>query len=582
MQSNYTLLVVDDETRIVDMIEKWLSLKGNPNYTVLRAVDGEDGLRVFNESQGIDILMTDQKMPNMQGLDLIRICKEKKRDLITILFTGYQDMDVVIEALNSGLVNRYIAKPFNLKELDTILIGEIQKSEMFYENLRLNIQLKEYTIEIEEMASTIVAIYDFSRNILSGSSLDELLSYIFKRVIKDSKAKSASLLFFREEKDEDLHIEKGFNISDEIIKRMKAKLAAETMNWIMTSRMPILGLKPIGDPNDYYYYLVPYKEGEMDPRSISLPVIVGSKLKGVLNLTRNSEGEAFRENDHKKLFIFASAIGIAIENANLHHQTMIKQRENAELLERLKNVNIELEERVKVRTEDLNKSNRFKSFLISYMSHEFRTPLNSIISFSQNILDTSENLDKRHRDDVEIIYGSGENLLKLINDVLEYSRLSSNKVELYSDYVKIETIIETVIMTLTQLAKKKGLVLTFNKRGEIPIFQADSRKVTQIITNIIGNAIKFTDKGGIEIQSDFVDMNAFISVRDTGIGVKTEDLPYIFDEYTQLSGRSLVPGTGLGMAITKQFVELHGGKIWVESKYGEGSVFHFTLPVKGA
>ena len=226
-------------------------------------------------------------------------------------------------------------------------------------------------------------------------------------------------------------------------------------------------------------------------------------------------------------------------------------------------------------------NNRMKSEFLANMSHELRTPLTAIIGFS-DLLNTQHygELNKKQREFVNHIYNSGHHLLELINDVLDLSKIEAGKMELECENFSVAELIEEVQKSLYPLAVRKGIEISMmNDSKEFEIF-ADKLKVKQIMYNLLNNAIKFTpDNGSISVITKRDDKNIEISISDTGIGIPANMHEDIFDPFVQVdaSNKRKYGGTGLGLALTRRFVEMHNGKIRVESEPGKGSTFTFTL-----
>ena len=288
--------------------------------------------------------------------------------------------------------------------------------------------------------------------------------------------------------------------------------------------------------------------------------------------------------------------------------------------EELQVMNEELQamnEELETQQRELNKANvkleevsRAKSDFLANMSHELRTPLNSILGFSEVLQDELYgNLNEKQKIYAENIYASGKHLLDLINDILDLSKVESGKMELELSAFLLRDVLNMSMTLLKEKAMKHGIKLTLDIDADSDIeIKADERKLKQIMFNLMNNAVKFTPDGGsvsvrarriqdagymiqdkniLHLASGIMhpDRNFIeISVSDTGIGIKHEDLPKLFKEFSQIESPYTkdYEGTGLGLALTKRFVELHGGEIWVESEYGKGSRFMFTIPAKDA
>jgi hypothetical protein len=226
-------------------------------------------------------------------------------------------------------------------------------------------------------------------------------------------------------------------------------------------------------------------------------------------------------------------------------------------------------------------ANQTKSQFLANMSHELRTPLNSIIGFSDVLLgEAFGKLNEKQKKYVYNINTSGQHLLEIINDILDLSKIEAGKMELNPENFGLEEIISELKNTLYPLVKKKQLILAVNANLEYPV-HADKLKIKQVLYNLLSNAIKFTpEKGKIAIDIDCGEEEITISVSDSGIGIPPEEQDKLFQPFRQLDSDSnrQYQGTGLGLALVKNIIEMHGGQIWVESEAGRGSIFRFTLP----
>ncbi len=257
----------------------------------------------------------------------------------------------------------------------------------------------------------------------------------------------------------------------------------------------------------------------------------------------------------------------------------------------------ELERKVEERTTDLEQrgqeladtnvrleeASQHKSQFLANMSHELRTPLNSIIGYTKLMLDGLEgDINEEQQKDLQTVYNNSKHLLELINSLLDLSRIEAGKVVLSYETFTISDLLAEVIPIVEQLARQKGLTLTYSVAPDIGSPYADKAKTKQVLINILGNAVKFTDEGSVKLNVAETDGDTIFSVTDTGMGMKNEDLEAIFDSFKQVGPAQIAgyEGTGLGLAISKQFIEMQGGKIWAESGLGKGSTFTFSLPKK--
>jgi signal transduction histidine kinase len=232
--------------------------------------------------------------------------------------------------------------------------------------------------------------------------------------------------------------------------------------------------------------------------------------------------------------------------------------------------------------QQLEAASRHKSQFLASMSHELRTPLNAILGYTELIIDEIYGaVPDKIRDVLERVQQSGKHLLGLINAVLDLSRIEAGRLTLsLADYAMPE-VIHTVCAAVESLAAEKRLALHINVPPDLPLGRGDAQRLSQVLLNLVGNAIKFTDTGEVSIQATATDGVFTVAVSDTGPGIAAAEQQKIFEEFQQADSASTRKqgGTGLGLAIAKKIIELHGGRIGVESSLGKGSTFWFTLPV---
>ena len=230
---------------------------------------------------------------------------------------------------------------------------------------------------------------------------------------------------------------------------------------------------------------------------------------------------------------------------------------------------------------ELETASRHKSEFLANMSHELRTPLNAIIGFSQVLRQRLfGEINEKQDEYLDDILSSGNHLLSLINDVLDLSKIEAGQVELEVAAFSLREALERGVVMVREPAVKKGVQLSLEIAPDVDILQGDARRLRQVVFNLLSNAVKFTPAGGsVAVTTTRVDSEVRVSVADTGPGIALADQERIFDEFQQTDvGAQQAEGTGLGLALSKRLIELHGGRIWVESEPGRGSRFIFALP----
>ncbi len=259
------------------------------------------------------------------------------------------------------------------------------------------------------------------------------------------------------------------------------------------------------------------------------------------------------------------------------------QKATAFEMERLLRQAEEQAQREKLTAERLRELDRLKSQFLANMSHELRTPLNSIIGYSEILLDGDDGeLSEEAAEDVETIYNSGKHLLAIINDILDRAKIESGQMTITPTPMDLQSLVDEVVTTSQVLVKDKTVALKCIRETDVPLVKADRLRIKQVITNLVSNAVKFTENGSVTVRYGLDEQHdAFVEVADTGIGLKPEHLGQIFEQFSQVDGSSTrrAGGTGLGLTISQHFIRMHGSEITVTSDYGKGSTFRFTLPL---
>jgi signal transduction histidine kinase len=233
--------------------------------------------------------------------------------------------------------------------------------------------------------------------------------------------------------------------------------------------------------------------------------------------------------------------------------------------------------------DQLAQTSKAKSEFLANMSHELRTPMNAILGFTEMLLDgLYGEVPAELKEPLADIQVNGRHLLRLINDVLDLSKIEAGRMELALGEYSIREVVDIVHLSLRSLAAEKGLEFTTSVPDNLPTAYGDNRRLTQCLMNLAGNAIKFTRKGKVEIGVELDGNDLVYRVVDTGIGIPKEELENVFGEFQQVDATVTreFGGTGLGLSITKKFVEMHGGRIWVDSEVGKGCIFYFAVPLR--
>lgn len=319
----------------------------------------------------------------------------------------------------------------------------------------------------------------------------------------------------------------------------------------------------------------------------SVPLQVGGHCVGAIGVMDTGKGRVFREEDLDILAIISTQAAVAVENARLYEELASsaqkleqRVRERTDALSRMYRESERKSRQLEEANLKLKEVDELKSDFLANMSHELRTPLNSIIGFSKLILEGLDGeVNDEQRRDLEIINQNGEELLSLIDDVLNLAKIEAGRVPLSKTEAGVDEIARMVVMSFGSAAAGKGLRLELEVPERLRPISVDQGKIRQVLMNLVGNAIKFTEEGSVIITLEQTPRETKFLVRDTGVGISSEDINKVFDRFHQVRpGLAQAGGVGLGLTISKRFVEMHGGDIWVESELGQGSTFAFSIP----
>jgi signal transduction histidine kinase len=291
---------------------------------------------------------------------------------------------------------------------------------------------------------------------------------------------------------------------------------------------------------------------------VSVPMLRHGTAIGAIVVHTWATPRPFSSKQIELLQTFADQAVIAIENVRLFREIADKSAQ-------------------------LEAASRHKSEFLANMSHELRTPLNAIIGFSEVLVDRMfGELNEKQDEYLKDIYASGQHLLSLINDILDLSKIEAGRMELEATDFDLPSAIDNALILVRERASRRGITLGHSVDERLGPIRGDERKVKQVLLNLLSNALKFTPEGGrIDVNAGVHGEVAEVSVADTGVGIAPEDQEAVFEEFRQVgTADKKVEGTGLGLALARKFIELHGGRIWLTSAVGVGSTFTFTLPLR--
>jgi len=403
------------------------------------------------------------------------------------------------------------------------------------------------------------ALWEVSQAVSSTLNLETLLTTIVTRAVQLSG--TAGGVFYKyDEATQEFHPQVTHQMGEKLVEAIRERpirLGEAGIGRAAISRVPFQ-VPDILDDQDYGAAHLRPIIARLGYRSLlAVPLLREERIVGGFVVWRREPGR-FSAEVVDLLQTFAAQSVLAIENARLFREVEDKRLE-------------------------LEIASKHKSLFLANMSHELRTPLNAILGYTELILDNIYgDISEKVRDVLSRLEKSGRNLLALINDVLDLSKIEAGQFTLsLSDY-SMQDIVQTVFTGVESLAAEKRLSLKATTAQDLPLGHGDERRLNQVLLNLVGNAIKFTEVGEVNIEAKVFNTAFLVAVSDTGPGIPLSDQAKIFEEFQQVDSTSTRKkgGTGLGLSISKCIVEMHGGRIWVESSPGKGSTFSFTIPFR--
>jgi signal transduction histidine kinase len=452
-------------------------------------------------------------------------------------------------------LGRKTVRPFSDKQIE-LLTTFADQAVIAIENARLFEEVQTRTRELTRSVSELKALGEVGQAVSSSLDLSTVLGTILRHACEISHT-GGGAIYVLEAAQGVLTLEAGHNMSEELIAAVRTRptrLGDPIVGECAAKGVPVQ-LADIADRRDNPLFGMLCDSGVR--ALLAVPLNHQGRTIGVL-LVRRVYAGAFAPETIDLLQTFASQSSIAINNARLFREIEDKSRQ-------------------------LEVASLHKSQFLANMSHELRTPLNAILGYAELIQDgIYGELAPKIRDVLDRVQANGKHLLGLINDVLDLSKIEAGQLVLRLEDYSLSDVVQTVVTATESLAAEKKLKLEVALPNKLPVGRGDERRLAQVVLNLVGNAIKFTDEGEIRISARATKAKFVIKVGDTGPGIPESEQTRIFEEFHQVdsSNTKKKGGTGLGLAITKRIVELHGGRISVESEPGKGSTFRVDLPIR--
>lgn len=427
-------------------------------------------------------------------------------------------------------------------------------------SMRRALEAKEQEKEaVRARLSELSALFQVTTALNLQLRLDVILEIIVRRVVSALKAQQASIMLYEPETGI-LETRASYGLESEFARHGRKKLGEGIAGWVAQQNQPLLlAERPPGDLGQHY------KRERNITSALSLPLRVGERCIGVLNVNRINFPVSFEDHHREQLMMFAEHVGAAVDRAQAVEKLGSRARE------------------LEADNERLNDINRLKDVFLSTATHELKTPLTSVIAYSELLSDESLEINDRQRGEfVSRLRDEAHRLLGLIDDILDLSRIESGKLALHRRRVGVASLARDALHTTMPLAGKYGIQIDSELEDGLPEMPLDEVKMRQVIVNLLVNAVKFSPRRGVvtlRVRRDGDD--ALLEVVDRGPGIAPEEATYIFEMFGQ--GANAVDqakgGLGIGLHLVKRLSELHGGHVGVNSRPGEGSTFWVRLPL---
>jgi predicted ATPase/signal transduction histidine kinase/CheY-like chemotaxis protein/tRNA A-37 threonylcarbamoyl transferase component Bud32 len=440
------------------------------------------------------------------------------------------------------------------------------------------------TSSSSDSALDLATVMKASQAISGEIFLDKLLGSLMKILIENAGAQTGFLILDKAGKlvieasgEVDSNARSGKCGTIKVLQSIPIdnRLPASVINYVVRTKESVVLNDATREGN---FTLDPYIKEHQTKSILCVPLVNQGHLGGVVYLENNLITNAFTPARLEVLKLLSSQAAISIENARLYTDlesanTTLEAKVEERTLE-LQDKNLHLQ-----KAEDAAQSaNRAKSEFLANMNHELRTPLNGILGYTQ-ILKRDKSLSGSQKDSLNIIYQCSNHLLNLINDILDLSKIEARKMELYPSHFRFPEFIKEITEICHIRAEEKGIFLIYEPLTPLPMgVQGDEKRLRQVLINLLGNGVKFTEIGRVTFKVGYYDGKMRFQVEDTGIGIATEQLEKIFLPFHQVEYHShKIEGTGLGLTISRQLVQMMGGELKVKSTLGKGSVFFFEL-----
>ncbi len=550
-----TVLVIDDRDDSLQFMTEYV-LKPN-GYRYITAKDGEVGLqRALNEDP--DLIIMDQRMPKMTGLEVLAALKKTRADIPVILMSFHGSEETTVQAFRLGAKD-YITKPFEMDEMLAAIDRALEERRLRKERDKLTQELVQTNRQLERRVKEFSILYSIGKSVTALLDPEKVLNRIVEAAVYVTSAEEGALLLIDEESG-DLYLRAARNLGEQFARGFRIKVDDSIAGRVVKTGKPFL------ESGDEARLKV--KTGYLVKSLLYVPLKVGDKVIGVMSVDNKASNRPFIDNDVNLLSALADYASIAIVNAQLYGE--------------VKAFSEELEQKVEERTRELEKaqaqlvqSEKLASIgeLAAGVAHEINNPLGVMLGFTQVILKKLPKDDLFYKP-LTSIEREGLRCKKIIQGLLDFSRRSTPTFQLVNLNDAVEAACELIEhqITINNVRVIKGYA------PSLPEILADVNQLQQVFVNLIINAYQAMPQGGeLRVTTRTVGNQVQAIFADSGMGIPPENLKHIFDPF--FTTKEVGKGTGLGLSVSYGIVELHGGKIEVDSQVGVGTTFVVILPV---
>jgi two-component system NtrC family sensor kinase len=630
------ILIAEDSPEIRRFLEE--DVLRPAGYEVRSVGDGMSALALARELEP-ELLITDQHMPNLTGLELIRRLRVDRPHFPAILITSEGSETLAVEAMRVGAVD-YLTKPFEAEHMLAAVGRALAEGRRWQTLLRAQTDSQEGARRLERRLKELETLATIGRTVTAELDLDKVLTDVVEAAVRLTEAEEGSLLLLEEDGGQ-LTMRASKNFDEDFARTFRLRVEDSLAGSVVASGEPVI-LDETTPQKIKTSYLV--------HSLIYVPLRVRGRTIGVLGVDNRKAGRALTREDVTVMLAMADYAAIAIENARLYTrseaarrklETVLGQTENGVIVldpdNRLLLINRAAQEAFGVdgdlvgrsvvealddprllalvrapgngsRREEIELSDgrtlnaqrtpiadvgqaivlqdithlkeldRIKSEFVTTVSHDLRSPLTAILGYNQ-LIARAGGLNEQQKEFVRRVQLSVEQITELVTDLLDLGRIEAGLITA-KEATPIGVLARFAVEGLRGPAETRGLRLQTHIPEELPMVMGDPIRLRQMIGNLIENAIKYTHPGGVvRIEGESEADQVILRVTDDGPGIPPADQPYLFDKFYRASNvPEDLPGTGLGLSIVKSIVENHGGRIWVESTLGEGTIFTVVLP----